>query len=282
MGFGAAALLLALTLQPAPCQAQEAELARLRRENIRLRVKVDSLQRIVDRGRGGISSLDEAPDEGDGFFSLLSIWDEFEEEGDGSGFGGDLKALSQVDTLFGIPEDDVVRRYIDMYTVGRGAAMIRVLQRYDRALPDIRKVFERYGIPEEITMLAIVESAVNPRARSHAGAAGMWQLMPDAARERGLRVTAAVDDRYDVARSTVAAAKILSDARKRFGSWGPAVMSYNCGPGRMQKALDQCGGDVTYERLYALLPRETRDYLPALVAAMYVNANRRLLFPQQE
>lgn len=275
----------AIALIPIAAYAQDTELARLRRENIRLRAKVDSLQRLVGRDHGGISSLDYMPDEyNDGFYSVISVWDEFEDDMNDFGYtyGSNMVPLSKVDTLLRIPEDDVVRRYINIYTVGKARNMVSILRRYDQRLPRMRAVFKKYGVPEELTLLAIVESAMNPKARSHAGAVGLWQLMPDAARQYGLKVNDTVDERLDPDKATVAAARILADAKKRFGDWGPAVMSYNCGAGRMQRVINECGEDVTYEDMYRRLPRETRDYLPALVAAMFVNANRLLLFPPEQ
>lgn len=254
------------------------EAAQLRRENIKLRMRISELERLLS-GRGAtLSSLDGEYQAG-GFFSLADKWDEFAEPDDILSSSG-LKPLSRIDTILVIPQDEALNRYIDIYTVARSKNMIGILRRYDRYRPQFEKTFIRYGVPKDFVALAIVESAVNPKAVSHAGAVGMWQIMKSAASQYGLRVNDAVDERLDVARATDAAARILRDNYRRFGDWGMAVMAYNCGPGRMEKAVAACGDDLTYENLYAHLPRETRDYLPALVAAMFVNSNRMVLFPE--
>lgn len=267
-------LLAAATFTASSAQDPQQELARLRRDNIRLRNKVETLQKELDRRNSRMSSLDGEYDES-GFFSLVDRWEEFNDDGIDNTKG--LITLSKIDTILCIPQDDVLDKYIDIYTTVRGRNMTKILHRYDRYLPSIKKVFRKNGIPEEFAALAIVESAVNPRAVSHAGAVGMWQIMEDTARQYGMTVSFTTDDRYNVEKSTAVAAKILKNAYRRFGDWGQAVMSYNCGPGRMQTALERAGENPTYEDIYRNVPRETREYLPALVAAMYVNANRPLL-----
>lgn len=252
--------------------------AALRRENIRLRMRVSELERLLQNRTTTLSSLDGAYNAG-GFFSLADKWDEFTEPDDIFSASG-LVPLSRIDTILVIPQDDALNRYLDIYTVARSKSMISILRRFDRYRPQFEKTFAKYGVPTDFVTLSIVESAVNPKAVSHAGAVGMWQIMASAASQYGLRVTSATDDRYDVAKATDAAARILRDNYRRFGDWGMAVMAYNCGAGRMEKAVAACGEDLTYENLYANLPRETREYLPALVAAMYVNSNRMVLFPE--
>ena len=254
------------------------EATQLRRENIKLRMRISELERLLS-GRGAtLSSLDGEYKAGE-FFSLADKWDEFTEPDDILSSSG-LKPLNRIDTILVIPQDDALNRYIDIYTVGRSKNMVSILRRFDRYRPQFEKTFAKYGVPKDFVMLSIVESAVNPKAVSHAGAVGMWQIMKSAASQYGLRVNDAVDDRLDVAKATDAAARILRDNYRRFGDWGMAVMAYNCGAGRMEKAVAACGDDLTYENLYANLPRETRDYLPALVAAMFVNSNRMVLFPE--
>lgn len=266
-----------LALAPGAARHDD-DTAQLRRENIRLRMRVAELERLLE-GRGAtLSSLDEGYAAGE-FFSLTDRWDEFSEPDDVLSSGG-LAPLERIDTILVIPHDEALTRYIDIYTVARSKSMVAILRRFDRYRPQFEKTFARYGVPRDFVMLSIVESAVNPKAVSHAGAVGMWQIMKSAASQYGLRVSDAVDDRLDVGRATDAAARILRDNYRRFGDWGMAVMAYNCGAGRMEKAVAACGDNLTYENLYAHLPRETREYLPALVAAMYVNSNRIILFPE--
>lgn len=279
--LAAAALLLAGL--PAGAQDKDA----LIRENIRLHHIVDSLTEVVSRmGRpqATVSSMDEVDIYGNSpvadagtFISFTDRWSTL------SGVDNDtvtvnVTPLFDIDTVLFIPYDDCVRKYIGLYSQSRRLAMRSVLQRYDRYKDMFSEVFRRNGIPEEFTLLSVVESGVNSNAVSPAGAVGMWQFMPDAARAHGMTVNALMDERRDVAKSTAGAAKYLRGAYRTFGSWSLAIMSYNCGPGRIQKVIKQCGDDLTYENIYKHLPQETREYLPALVAAMYINANRDLLY----
>lgn len=266
--------LLMLTPTATAQDTRDQELARLRRDNIRLRGRVAELEKQLSGKNSRMSSLDGEYD-ASGFYSLLDKWDNLENtiKDDDPG----LLSISRVDTILVIPQDDVLNKYIELYTMQRGGNMVKILKRYDAYRPMFAKAFRKYGIPEEFAALAIVESAVNPKAVSHAGAVGMWQIMPATARQYGLKVTDDIDERYNIERATYAAARILRDAYARFGDWGQAIMSYNCGPGRIQSALKDLSDEPTYEDIYRRVPRETREYLPALVAAMYVNANRTLL-----
>jgi len=268
------ALLLALVPAATAQDTRDAELARLRRDNIRLRARVAELEKKETQRSSRMSTLDGDYD-GSGFYSLLDKWDSLENVivDDDPG----LRSLAAVDTILVIPHDDILDKYIQLYTEQKGGNMVKILKRYDTYRPMFVKAFRRYGIPEEFAALAIVESAVNPKAVSHAGAVGMWQIMEPTARQYGLRVGDGIDERLSVEKATNAAARVLRDAYMRFGDWGQAIMSYNCGPGRMQTALAAVGDEPTYEDIWRKVPRETREYLPALVAAMYVNANRTLL-----
>lgn len=259
---------------PTTAYTQETEIARLRRDNIRLRARVDFLEQELAKRTNRMSSLD-GDYNASGFFSLADRWDQFDDPELAEDAA--LKRVSEIDTILCIPQDDVLSKYIDIYATVRGRNMVRILHRYDRYLPMIKKTFRAYGVPEEFAALAIVESAVNPKAISKAGAVGMWQIMESTAKQYGMKVTYANDERYSVEKATGVAARVLRDAYRRFGDWGLAVMSYNCGPGRIQTALAAVGDDTSYEAIYRQVPRETREYLPALVAAMYVNANRALL-----
>ena len=269
-----------LLIIPSPSfTVQDSDNARLRWENAALRIRVDSLERALSLAKsstgGGISSLDNYHAEDRAFFSLTDAWDSFRLEDEVPAQGG----LSAMDTILKVPREGAWQRYVDIYAVIRRQSMIRILQRYDKWYPMIAEIFDRYEVPRELSCMAIVESAMLTSAVSPAGAVGMWQLMPDAARENGLMVLGAADERHDARKSTVAAAKILRKAYGKYRDWPLAVMSYNCGPGRLDAALRQYGnGPMDYKQLERFLPRETREYLPAIAAASYVNDNRTELF----
>lgn len=269
---------------------------KLREDNFRLKMQLRDLQSQVDafkkEAKGGISSLEKPAtipgdqQHDDAFYSLTDRWDALgvnEDTPSGAVIitendKRDLNAIDRIDTLLRIPHDAVVQKYIDIYTLQRKNTMMKILGRYDALSPMILSVFRRYGIPDEIALLCIVESAASSRAVSSAGAAGLWQLMPTTAKEYGLKVSFAVDERYDPIKSTDVAARFLAARYREFEDWSLALMSYNCGSGRLQRALDACGDDVTFEKLYRNVPKETRDYLPALLAAIYVNSNRSILY----
>lgn len=265
--------------------AQESDslaLQRLRNENFRLRLQVRNLQDRLERlgSTTGISSLDSPMDASGDTYSILDNWDDLTTR-DVRRAERPASTVAAVDTLLRIPDDDALRKYLDIYTTRRRKAMVRILSRYDKLESMIKETFRRHGVPEDFAPLCIVESAATGNAISRAGAAGLWQLMPDTAKGLGMTVTLLRDDRFDPVASTDVAARYLRKLHDRLGDWGLALMAYNCGPGGVLKALDRTGGDRSYEAVYRAVPRETRDYLPALVAVMFVNANRELIYGDQ-
>jgi len=129
---------------------------------------------------------------------------------------------------------------------------------------------DKHNIPLEIKYLAIVESALKPRARSRVGATGLWQFMFGTGKEYGLDVSSYVDERSDPIKSTEAAAKYLARLYKIFGDWDLALAAYNSGPGNVGKAIRRSGGYRNYWNIRHNLPRETAGYLPAFLANMYI------------
>uniref|UniRef100_UPI003562CAF8 lytic transglycosylase domain-containing protein n=1 Tax=Salegentibacter sp. TaxID=1903072 RepID=UPI003562CAF8 len=129
---------------------------------------------------------------------------------------------------------------------------------------------DKYDIPLEIKYLAIVESALNPRARSRVGATGLWQFMFATGKMLDLNVSSYVDERMDPERSTEAAAKYLASLYKSFGDWDMVLASYNSGPGNVSKAIRRSGGSTNYWELRRFLPRETAGYVPAFLATLYI------------
>jgi len=136
--------------------------------------------------------------------------------------------------------------------------------------PTFEDALSRYGVPEELKNLAIVESALNPKATSRAGAAGLWQFIYSTGRDYDLEVNSVVDERRDPYKSSVAAAHFLSRLHRVFGDWTLAIAAYNCGPGSISKAIARSGGKRDFWELYPYLPRETRGYIPAFIAVTYV------------
>jgi membrane-bound lytic murein transglycosylase D len=129
-------------------------------------------------------------------------------------------------------------------------------------------VFSRYGLPQELKYLAVVESELNTKAMSHVGARGAWQLMPETARLLSLKITAKYDERTHFYKSTVAAAKYLRDLHKIFGDWLLVIASYNSGPGKVFDAIKK-SGSRNFWKLQNYLPAETRGHVKRFVATHY-------------
>jgi membrane-bound lytic murein transglycosylase D len=136
--------------------------------------------------------------------------------------------------------------------------------------PLFEESLSRYDVPEELKYLTIVESAMNPQATSRVGAAGLWQFMYTTGKNYGLEVNSIVDERRDAYKSSDAAAHYLRDLHNVFGDWHLAIAAYNCGPGNVNKAIARSGGKHNFWQIYPYLPRETRGYVPAFIAATYI------------
>ena len=136
--------------------------------------------------------------------------------------------------------------------------------------PMFERELDNQNIPLEIKYLAIVESALKPRAKSRVGATGLWQFMFATGKQYGLNVSSYVDERSDPIKSTIAASKYLSDLYRIFGDWDLALAAYNSGPGNVSKAIRRSGGYRNYWNIRHNLPRETAGYLPAFLANMYI------------
>jgi membrane-bound lytic murein transglycosylase D len=136
--------------------------------------------------------------------------------------------------------------------------------------PMFEKYLDQYDIPLEMKYLAIVESALNPIAKSGMGATGLWQFMYPTGVQYKLKVSSYVDERQDPVRATIAACKYLSDLYTIFGDWDLALAAYNSGPGNVAKAIKRSGGYRNYWNIRSFLPRETASYVPAFYATMYL------------
>ena len=137
-------------------------------------------------------------------------------------------------------------------------------------MPIFEEALESYGLPLELKYLPIVESALNPRAVSRAGATGLWQFMLATGKNYGLEVNSLVDERCDPVLSTYAAAHYLSDLYRIFGDWNLVIAAYNCGPDNIKKAIHRADGERDYWQIYPYLPRETRGYVPSFIAVNYM------------
>ena len=196
-----------------------------------------------------------------------------------------LKArLQALHTVIPMTYNAEVRSFIRFYLKHMSTRLDVMLTLCEYYHPMFENALDRYGVPEELKYLTIVESAMNPQATSRVGAAGLWQFMYSTGKLYDLEVNSVIDERRDPYKSTVAAARHLKDLYKVFGDWQLAIAAYNCGPGNVNKAIARSGGqrvtaDATaldesgkrnFWEIYYNLPRETRGYVPAFIAVVYV------------
>lgn len=170
----------------------------------------------------------------------------------------------------GLPWNEIVKQFVISYTTNRRNTVSAVLSRSQYYFPIIEEELANAGMPLELRMLPVVESALSPTARSRAGATGLWQFMYGTGKSYGLEITTFVDQRCDPEASTKAACRYLSDLYKMYGDWTLALAAYNCGPGNVNKAFKRAGGDAkNYWDIYPYLPTETRNYVPSFIAVTY-------------
>jgi membrane-bound lytic murein transglycosylase D len=162
-----------------------------------------------------------------------------------------------------------VQAYVDYFTFRKASVTKSMLERMPLFFPLYERMLAQYGLPDELKYLSIVESALNPRAISHAGAGGLWQIMPGTGRDLRLYQDDYVDERMDPVKATEAACKYLRDLYNIFGDWELAMAAYNCGPNAVKRAMRRSGGDSFYT-IYDALPKETRGYVPQFVAFAYL------------
>ncbi len=173
-------------------------------------------------------------------------------------------------TPFNIEYHPILESVIKSYLKRNKGSMERLMALSEYYFPMFEQHLDKKDIPLEVKYLAIVESTLNPRARSHMGATGLWQFMFATGKMHGLDVSSYVDERMDPLRSTAAAAEYLATLYRTFGDWDLVLASYNSGPGNVSKAIRRSGGSTNYWDLRQHLPRETAGYVPAFLATLYL------------
>lgn len=179
------------------------------------------------------------------------------------------RRLYELPTTIPMDYNSYVKRYIDVYTKQRRSQTAKMLGLTRVYFPIFEEHLDRMEMPIELKYLPVVESALNPHARSRVGATGLWQFMLSTGRLYGLNVNSYVDERKDPYKSTEAALRYLKRSYDEFGDWLLAIASYNCGPGNVRKAIRRSGGKRTFWEIRPYLPRETRGYVPAFIAVNY-------------
>ncbi len=178
--------------------------------------------------------------------------------------------LRRMQCVIDMPYNDVVRRYIDHYSGKMRRTVSIMLGAGNFYMPVFEEALESYQLPLELKYLPIIESAMNPKATSKMGAAGLWQFMITTGKQYGLEVTSLIDERRDPVKASYAAARYLKELYDIFGDWTLVIAAYNCGPNNINKAIKRAGGVKNYWNIYPYLPEETRGYVPAFIAVNYV------------
>lgn len=180
-----------------------------------------------------------------------------------------ISRLQKLNPYISVPYNRIIRNHIVYYTQKMPEKMERILGLSAYYIPIFEEIFDQYDMPLELTAMAVIESALNPKAVSRARAKGMWQFMYSTAKRYGLTINSYVDERFDPIASAHAAARYLRDSYLIFGDWTLAIASYNCGAGNVNKAIRRSGGSKDFWEIYPYLPRETRGYVPSFFAALY-------------
>lgn len=179
------------------------------------------------------------------------------------------KRLISIPSIVRMRYNKPVRSCIDRYLKNRSQVsyMLGISEFY---MPMFEAEIDRLGLPHELKYLPVIESAMNPTAKSRVGAKGLWQFMFGTSKLYGLKSNNYIEDRYDPLKSTKAALAYLKELYTMFNSWELAIAAYNCGPGNVRKAITRSGGKTDFWKIYRWLPKETRGYLPAFIAANYI------------
>ncbi len=208
-----------------------------------------------------------------------------------------IERLSRMPTIMEMAYNDVVQKFIDRYSGRLRHSISYMLGASNFYMPIFEEALEMYQLPLELKYLPIIESALNPKAISRAGASGLWQFMIGTGKQYGLQVNSLVDERRDPVKSSFAAARYLRDLYKIFGDWNLVIAAYNCGPENINKAIRRANANARqhqpsrpgnaltqdslepetpapmnkdYWHIYPYLPKETRGYVPAFIAANYI------------
>jgi len=181
-----------------------------------------------------------------------------------------IQRLQSMQSAVSLSYNNTVKNFIAMYTVRKPKQVAIMLGLANYYFPMFEESLAKYGLPMELKYLPIIESALNPGANSVASAVGLWQFMYSTGKMYKLEISTFVDERRDPQKATDAAVKYLKDLYNIYKDWHLVIAAYNCGPGTVNKAIKRCGDVKDYWKIYYKLPKETRGYVPAFIAANYV------------
>lgn len=178
--------------------------------------------------------------------------------------------LRRLPVVMEMPYNSVVQKFIDQYSGRLRRTVSYALGAGNFYIPIFEEALDYYGLPLELKHLPVIESALEPKAKSPAGAVGLWQFMLATGKRYDLKVNSLIDERQDPYKSSWAAARYLRDLYKIYRDWNLVIAAYNCGPTNVNKAIHRANGVRDYWTIYPYLPSETRGYVPAFIAANYI------------
>lgn len=178
--------------------------------------------------------------------------------------------LRRLPVVMEMPYNSVVQKFIDQYSGRLRRTVSYALGAGNFYIPIFEEALDYYGLPLELKYLPVIESALEPKAKSPAGAVGLWQFMLATGKRYDLKVNSLIDERQDPYKSSWAAARYLCDLYKIYRDWNLVIAAYNCGPTNVNKAIHRADGVRDYWTIYPYLPSETRGYVPAFIAANYI------------
>ena len=178
--------------------------------------------------------------------------------------------LRRLPVVMEMPYNSVVQKFIDQYSGRLRRTVSYALGAGNFYIPIFEEALDYYGLPLELKYLPVIESALEPKAKSPAGAVGLWQFMLATGKRYDLKVNSLIDERQDPYKSSWAAARYLRDLYKIYRDWNLVIAAYNCGPTNVNKAIHRANGVRDYWTIYPYLPSETRGYVPAFIAANYM------------
>lgn len=178
--------------------------------------------------------------------------------------------LRRLPVVMEMPYNSVVQKFIDQYSGRLRRTVSYALGAGNFYIPIFEEALDYYGLPLELKYLPVIESALEPKAKSSAGAVGLWQFMLATGKRYDLKVNSLIDERQDPYKSSWAAARYLRDLYKIYRDWNLVIAAYNCGPTNVNKAIHRANGVRDYWTIYPYLPSETRGYVPAFIAANYI------------
>ncbi len=181
-----------------------------------------------------------------------------------------IDRLQRIPAIIEMPFNDIVKKFIEMYATRLRQKVSFMLSANNLYMPIFEEALDLYDLPLELTYLPVIESGLNPTATSRQGATGLWQFMLRTGKIYGMQATTLVDERRDPVKATRAAARYLKDLYDIYHDWNLVLAAYNCGPGTINKAIRRAGGEKDFWTLYNYLPKETRGYVPAFIAANYI------------